>query len=416
MKPIKGYLSMLMLGVTIASSAFAGNPQSANVIKFGNINTLFVGDSKSATLYAYTIEAGENASSQMAYNLKAIDAKFSTYLKTAPGNFIIRDMAIHPVSKEIFVALDVKNKTGYRPVIVIVNQKGEIRTLNLQTTRHTEFKINDAPVTDYKYWDETPMRSFTFTDIDFHKGKVYVSGMSNAEFSSVLRVIDFPFEKAKVSTTSVEIFHAVHNQNETRAPIQTLDIISINNEDYIIAAYTCTPLVLIPLKDLKDGAHVVGKTIAEMGYGNTPIDIIHFKSQDFQKQPYEALILTNRNRSAQFVNISDIAKSASVKGLDKFEGFVEKLGTPSYTIPLTGILRLDDQDDYHIVALQRNVDNGQLDLVSYLKNLWFRLDEFVSEYDQPSYKYPAEGFQVDVIKYTQNFIIQDIGKPKFHKN
>ena len=405
---------MLMLAMTITSCAFAGNPQSANVIKFGNNNTLFVGDSKSATIFAYTIEASDNASKQMAYNLKGIDTKISNYLKTAVNNIIFRSMATHPVSKEIFIALDVKNNTGYMPVIVIINQTGEVRTLNLQTTKHTELKISDAPSADHKYWDETPMRTFTFTDLNFHKGKLYVSGMSNAEFSSVLRVIDFPFENAKISTASIEIFHDVHNQNETRAPIQTLEIITINNEDYIIAAYTCTPLVLIPLKDLKDGAHVTGKTIAEMGYGNTPIGIIQFKSQDWSKNPYEAIVLTNKNRSAQFINLADIAKSLSDKGLDKFEGFVEKLGTPSYTLPLTGILKLDNQDDYHVVALERNIDNGQLELISYLKNLWIRLDDYVTEYDQPSYKYP-QGFQTDVIKSTQNFIIGDIGRTKFTK-
>ena len=414
MKSTKNYLYMLMFAMAITSYALAGNPQSANVIKFGNDNTLFVGDSKSATLFAYTIEASDNASRQLSYNLKDIDTKISKHLKTAVSNIIFRSMATHPVSKEIFIALDVKNSNGYTPVIVIVNQKGELRTLNLQTTKHTEFKINDAPSADHKYWDETPMRTFTFTDIDFHKGKLYVSGMSNAEFSSVLRVIDFPFDKAKISTTSIEIFHDVHNQNETRAPIQTLEIITINNEDYIIAAYTCTPLVLIPVKDLKDGAHVTGKTIAEMGYGNTPIDIIQFKSQDWNKNPYEAIVLTNKNRSAQFMNMADIAKSVSGNGLEKFEGFVEKLGTPSYTLPLTGVLKLDNQDDYHVVALERNADNGKLELVSYLKNLWFRLDNFVTEYDQPGYKYP-QGFQTDVIKSTQNFIISDIGRTGFTK-
>ena len=74
--------------------------------------------------------------------------------------------------------------------------------------------------------------------------------------------------------------------------------------------------------------------------------------------------------------MNDIAKSVSGNGLEKFEGFVEKLGTASYTLPLTGVLKLDNQDDYHVVALERNADNGKLELVSYLKNLWFRLDNF----------------------------------------
>jgi hypothetical protein len=44
--------------------AFASTPQSVNVIKFGDAKTLFVGDSKSATLCAYTIASPENAKAQ----------------------------------------------------------------------------------------------------------------------------------------------------------------------------------------------------------------------------------------------------------------------------------------------------------------------------------------------------------------
>lgn len=63
-----------------------------------------------------------------------------------------------------------------------------------------------------------------------------------------------------------------------------MQFVTLNNEDYVLAAYTCTPLVLIPVKDIKDGAHVVGKTIAEMGYGNAPVDMIQFQSQGMYKK------------------------------------------------------------------------------------------------------------------------------------
>jgi hypothetical protein len=50
-------------------------------------------------------------------------------------------------------------------------------------------------------------------------------------------------------------------------------------EPTLLAAYTCTPLVTIALKDLKDGAHVVGKTIGELGWGSYPVDMVTFDSE-----------------------------------------------------------------------------------------------------------------------------------------
>lgn len=396
--------------LAMSSMAFASTPQSVNVIKFGDANTLFVGDSKSATLYAYSISSSDNKTAQQGYNIHDLSQKIATFSKVNPLDILVRDMAINPANKEAYIAFDTKIKTGYLSQIVIVNQSGVIRKFDLDKTKHTEVKLADAPTSDHKYWGTTPMRSFTFTDIDLHKGKVYISGMSNAEFSSALRMVDFPFNGSKVSTTSVEIFHAVHGQMETRAPIQTLSFVTLEDGDYVLAAYTCTPLVLIPVKDLKDGAHIVGKTIAEMGYGNTPIDIIQFKSAGMDKVPYEGIILSNKNKSAQFINLSDINKSNKAEAI----GYVgtNETGTARTTLPLTNLLQLDDQDDYHIITIKRNPDNGSLELISYLKNVYLRLDEFVSEYDQPSYKY--EGQQLES-KGFQNFMIQDIGQTNFIK-
>jgi hypothetical protein len=402
---------LALVGLLFTSSlAFATNPEAVNVIKFGDANTLFVADSKSATLYAYTITPNNNADAQKAYNIHDLSSRIATFAKVGVMDFIVRDMAINPTSKEAFIAIDIKTKKGYESQILIVNQAGNITKFDLDKTKHTEIKLTDAPTNDITFWDKTSIRSLTFTDIDFYKGKVYVSGMSNAEFSSALRVVDYPFN-SKVSTSSVEIFHAVHGQNETRAPIQTLQFVTLNNEDYILAAYTCTPLVLIPVKDLKDKAHIVGKTIAELGYGNTPVDIIKFQSEGFDKKPYEGIILANRNRTAQFVNINDIAKSATENNIG-YAGMVEHAGTPISNLPMTGLLQMDDQDGYHIATMRRNDETGSLELISFLKNLYLRLDEFVSEYDQPAYKYEGQQLQM---KGYQNMMIQDLGKDKFLK-
>ncbi|WP_405206340.1 hypothetical protein [Aquimarina sp. LLG6339-5] len=398
---------LIVIMMLFFSTSFASTPQSVNVIKFGDASTLFLGDSKSATLYAYTIAANANPSAQQGYNIHDLSSKIAQFSKISPLNILIRDMAIHPTSKEAYIAFDTKTKTGYISQIVIVNQAGAIQTLDLENTKHTQIQLTDAPTNDFKFWDKTPMRTLTFTDIDFHKGKVYISGMSNAEFSSALRIVDYPFDNANIATSSVEIFHAVHGQMETRAPIQTLQFVTLDNEDYILAAYTCTPLVLIPAKELKDGAHIVGKTIAEMGYGNTPVDIIKFKSTGMDKKPYDGIILSNRNQSAQFINLKDIVTSSKGKNID-YIGMNGQAGTPATNLPLTGLMQLDDQDENHFTALRRDQLTGELELISFLKNVNLRLDEFISEYDQPSYKYEGEQAQM---KGMHNMMLKDLGLP-----
>src|SRR5205085_3238827 len=97
--------------------------------------------------------------------------------------------------------------------------------------------------------------------------------LSSEEFASTLRVIPYPFKEVDKGT-GIKIFHGAHGKLETNAPIRTFVAYKIGKEDHIMAAYTCTPLVKIPVADLKPGAKVNGTTIAELGNGNQPLDMI----------------------------------------------------------------------------------------------------------------------------------------------
>jgi len=61
---------------------------------------------------------------------------------------------------------------------------------------------------------------------------------------------------------------------ETQAPIRTFVPYEIDGREYVLAAYTCTPLVTIPFSDLQPGAKVHGTTIADLGSGNQPLDMV----------------------------------------------------------------------------------------------------------------------------------------------
>ena len=381
--------------------------KSANVLEFGDDNTLFLGDSKTGTIYAIETQPSENKAQGSGYNFNGFDKKVATFLNIDNDDILFKDLAAHPKSGEAYISLSVIKNNTYVPVILIVNQSGKMQQLDLANAKYTKLKLPNTPAEEFKFWDEVNARSLTITDMDFYKGKLYISGLSNKDFASTLRVADYPFNN-KVSVSNIEIFHTNHAQMETRAPIRTMTISNLNGKDYVLAAYTCTPLVTIPLEDLKDGAKVSGKTISELGYGNTPVDLIPFTAQDWNKNQFEVVLLNNKNQSAQLIPVAKLEEGNSKEGMMEFMNF-QKGGIAANDLPLTGIMQMADLDGYHLLALRRDIDNGEVELVSLLKNLYFRISDFQSEFEFPGYKYVKEGEQ---IKQIQNMMKKDEG---FHE-
>ena len=268
--------------------------------------------------------------------------------------------------------------------------------------------MNDAPNTDLIFWRRVPLRSLTFTDIEYHKGKLYVAGISNADFDASLRSIPYPFKEGNQGTTTVEVFHTVHNQQETRSPIQTLEIVELNGEEYILAVYTCTPMVLFPLKDIKDESHIVGKVIAELGYGNAPIDIKSFSAKDPQGNMQEVALVINKARGPMLFNFSDLTESSEKPGLTEAVGF-NSAGTPYFQPAIGGTYQLENLGDTHLLTLRRNTETGESELFSYMKGFYFRLTDHISDYIYPDYIYGEKG---ELWRPVQNILKIDEGHPE----
>jgi hypothetical protein len=120
---------------------------------------------------------------------------------------------------------------------------------------------------------ETPMRTMTIVDMKFHNGELYIAGISNEEFASTLRKVPYPFT-GEASTTYIKIYHTAHAQYETRAPIRAMTFADVDGKDTLVAAYTCSPVVLIPVDELKDEAKVDGRVVGDMGNGQ-PVSMVN---------------------------------------------------------------------------------------------------------------------------------------------
>src|SRR5262249_163092 len=146
----------------------------------------------------------------------------------------------------------------------------------LKDVKFAKAALPDVPAAEAKTPRGQPARQEAITGLAFVDGKLVVAGISNEDFSSRLRVIPFPFSDTQKGA-GVTIFHGPPGRFETNAPVRTFVPYEIKGEANLLAAYTCTPLVKIPVKDLKPGEKVKGTTVAELGSGNRPLDMIVYQ-------------------------------------------------------------------------------------------------------------------------------------------
>ena len=347
---------MLMLSAFrtngIKSNFITGNPeiQSINALAFGPEGILFIGDSKSAAIYALDTKDAEKVAEAEKVEINQFDLQIAASLGTTPDKISIQDMAVNPVSKKVYVAVQAENGT---PLLFCL-ENNEIKSFSLSNISYSKSMINNAVATDAKDKWGRSQRVWTISDMQYDDGKVLVSGLSNMEFGSTFRSISFPFTDQHDLAT-LEIYHAAHGQYETQAPIKTFTTSQIDGKKYLVASYTCTPLVLFPLNELKDGEHVKGRTVSEMGSGNSPLDMITM-SKDGQKY----LIMSNSNRPVMKVKYTDIEKYKESLNTP-VEEMAATAGVPYINWPMVNVVQMDKLDDKQIVLLQRK-SNGDLDL------------------------------------------------------
>ncbi|MEO0528825.1 MAG: hypothetical protein AAFZ89_16450 [Bacteroidota bacterium] len=374
----------------VSSEAITDNRlmDGANVLAFGPDNILFIGDSKGGKLYAVPTNANE-LKEAVPYNMEGFDIVMAKKLNIEPRDIIIGDMKIHPLSQEAYVSIRLGHQPDAKSVIAVVNPTTmEIRLLEVMGDGAKSVSIANVASSDLMFWNETPASTMNITDIDYNNGYVYVAGLTNSEFASTLRKIAYPFTDAQEMVNSVEIYHAVHTQNETRAPIRTMLFEEVDGESTLFASYTCTPLVTIPTREIQNGADVKGKTIAELGYGNTPIDMLVVTTQGFDGSTSKSLIVTNKNRGGTMIPLNSLMAGAKGDGMAGQRAMFATGLDGIQQIPTANVMQVDIQNPQMLGIVRRNIETGDIDLVSELTGTFLRLSDFISEYDFPDYQYP----------------------------
>jgi hypothetical protein len=289
----------------------SGPLRSAGVLAAGPDNVLFVGDIKAAAVHALAlrptdvtsqsdVELGNFHNFEGRDLVRGLDQKLAALLGTTYDQVVINDMIVHQPSQQIFISVERGRSADALPAMAKVNH-GELELLELDRIPHSKVSIPNEPAPGARLEFDT-QRSFAITDIKYYKGEIFVTGVSNQRFASTLHRIPYPFSAA-AATCTVEIWHPVHGEFETRAPIIRQLIKEIQGEPYLFAVYGCTPLVRFKLASLKNGAHVRGDVIGELGYGANPLDMFAF-TDPFDKKEY--LLVTVDTRSASRIAVVDL--------------------------------------------------------------------------------------------------------------
>ncbi len=125
---------------------------------------------------------------------------------------LLNDVAVNPISGNVYVSASRGTGPDAAPLLFRVDRSSKIEPFDLKDVKFSEATLPN-PV-------QGKSRQEAITHLAFVKNRLYIAGMSNEDFSSNLRSIPFPFDKADEGS-SVEIFHGSHGRLETKSPVRT---------------------------------------------------------------------------------------------------------------------------------------------------------------------------------------------------
>ena len=182
---------------------------------------------------------------------------------------------------------------------------------------------------------------------------VLVTALDMASANATLQRFNRPSPQAPWKAdggASVEIYHGNHRQLETRSPVNAFVPYTIDNKPYLLAGYTCTPLVKFQIADLKPGEKVRGTTIAEFGAGNRVLDMIVYR-----KGEQEFLLTANNSRGVMKIPTKNFANATPITTPVESETG----GVPFEKITsMTGIEQLEKLDDNTSIVIARSTTGG----------------------------------------------------------
>jgi len=332
--------------------------QSAGVMHFSGDGTLFLADPRAAAVYAIDVADTHRDTTRSGVRIEDVDGKIAAALGTTRDQIRIVDMVAHPRSQSLYFSLTRGKGDDAIPVLVSVTKVEEkVTILPLENIRHARAAIPGTPTEDQKTPWGAPRRSFIVTDLALVDGELYVAGLGNEEFASTLRRLPYPFGRAATATT-VEMYHTSHDRYETAAPIESFVPITLAGTPSLVAGYGCSPIVTMSRAELTEKKHVRGKTVAELGGGNRPFDMIRYTNAKGK----EYILVANSHRT--LTRLDPVAIASAKAMTTSVQQAWEPAGVGYLPVAIVGVLQLDNYNANNVVMLKRDIEDGSLDVVS----------------------------------------------------
>lgn len=329
------------IGLTASAAPTPGvSLQSAGSLAFAPNGVLLIGDSMGAQVVS--LETGDTAKGGPGkVQVDDLIGKIAALLGATADQVKVNDVAVNPISGSAYISVSRGLGADAKPVILKADRAGKLTEVKLDPAKMSAASLSDAPAADAKDARGQSQRADSITDIGYVNGQVLVAGLSNEEFSSSMRSIPYPL-KASAKGASIEMYHGSHGRFETAAPVRTFMTYTIDGKPNVLAAYTCTPLVKIPVEEFKPGAKIKATTIAELGNMNRPLDMFAYRQAG-----HDYILMANQQRGVMKIDAKDIDKYAAITVHSEAH-----TGVPYETIDaLKNVTQLSKVDDSSAVIL-----------------------------------------------------------------
>jgi hypothetical protein len=365
-------VAVAFVPAVLADDATAGMKKGSPTIKqagalaFGPDGVLFVADAPQSTVYA--IATGDTKPADVkTLSIAKMDEVIGGLLGTTGSDIEVKDMKVNPASGNVYLSVARGKGPDAAAAVIKVGADGKAAELPMKDVMFSAVKLNN--VTKKSQRGEVP----AITSMAFHKGELYVAGMTTEEWESNLKAIPFPFSEATTKGAGVQIYHGAHGKFETQAPIQTFMAYDIAGQTHLLASYTCTPLVKFPVAEIKKGDRVKGTTVAELGNMNRPLDIIAYS-----KDGKDYALIANAARGVMKVSLDGVDKIEEIKTpvrggqpeRNNDAATTKLVGGPTAGLKyetlkdLDGTMQLDKLNDSTAVVLRRTAKGTSLETIA----------------------------------------------------
>lgn len=361
MKTLRNLLLFTIFSASIAAAGVIGKsekgaaPVSAiNVISFADDGVLLIGDGAKNQIVA--VETGDTKPVTGKFaDTKNFAGEIGGRLGVGAEDVEVIDLAINPASGKLYVAVRKQDDKTF--VIVRLAPGGEIEHFSLDDVTYAAVPL--------------PEGVNKLTALVWADNRLIASARKNEEFASKIFSVDGPLDHgAAGSVYSAETYHIQHGKWETRAPMSVMIPYTDGGKNYIIGAFSCTPVVRFPIDDVEPGAKIKGESVLEFGSGNRPEDMFayerdgkssvltsafrfHHERQAFGPSPHIAFRFDQ-----QLLGTDQINEKGVHRLKDKAEGKID------LAEPFHGVVEMDKLDDENAIALRVGESEGQLDLVT----------------------------------------------------